>query len=253
MMKKAFVLVLLLVAALSVNAQTITPTPEPDDDEIIGIDTEALDFVLEAAEGQEIDPPLTLELPDDWLSANSTVAIQDVFGLQLVPFTVYAGPVTGGEGFIIVLWGYETAGTFNPLTQEANVSPYLDALRLLRLAVIGGDCVPGVDVQQIFTVGDVEGIGANFSAYRCETTLDTRGWFVGLEVDGVNMGVYIYTEPIGAMDGIAPQELQAILDSAEFDVDGLRLRLVERAEAIREAIRLTGTPPAPTVTATPTP
>ncbi|TVR24345.1 MAG: hypothetical protein EA396_01660 [Anaerolineaceae bacterium] len=252
MMKKAVVLVLLLVMAMGANAATITPTPEPDD-ETMGIDTQELDFVLEAAEGQEIDPPITLELPDDWLSANSTVAIQDVFGLQLVPFTVYAGPVTGGEGFIIVLWGYESTGTFNPITQESNVSPYLDALRLFRLAIIGGDCVPGVDVQQEFSVGDEVGIGANFSAYRCEATLDTRGWFVGLEVDGVNMGIYVYTEPIDVMDGIAPQELQAILDSAEFDVDGLRVRLRERAEAIRAEIELTGTPPAPTVTATPAP
>ncbi len=254
-MRKLFILTWMMVFGLLASttlAQTITPTPSPEDEEF-GISIDELNFVLEAVEGQEIDPPVTIELPEEWLSGNGTALVQDVFGLQLVPFTVYTGPVTDGDGFIIVLWGYESTGTTNPLTGQTNVTPYLDALRLLRFAIIGGDCVPGVDVEREFEIGGMTARGANFSAYRCEETVDTRGWFVGMQVDGVNIGFYIFTEPIDAMDGNAPEELQAILDTVEFDIPDLRLRLRERQlelQAIATETALTGTPP-PTATEQP--
>ena len=178
----------------------------------------------------------------------------------LLPFTLYTGPVTDGEGFIVVIWGYETTGFFNAETGESIMSPYTDALRLLRFALIGTDCTPGTDIERDFEIGGIMARGSNFSAYRCEDTVDTRGWFMGLQVDGVNMSVYAYTEPIEAMDGEAPDELQAILDTAEFDIAGLLERLEERrtqlyAEATATAQALTSQTPAPieTTTATETP
>jgi hypothetical protein len=144
-----------------------------------------------------------------------------------------------------VLWGYESTGAINPLTGETNVSPYLDALRLLRFAVIGTDCVPGTDVEREFEIGGQVAHGTNFAAYRCEETQDTRGWLAGIQVDGVNLSFYAYTEPIDAMDGNAPYELQAILDSVEFDIPDLRIRLRERQtelQALATEAALTGTP-----------
>jgi hypothetical protein len=252
---------LILVSVGNSLAQVSTPTPTPvittlDDESATDISLDDLEIIIEAAEGQEIDPPLTLDLPDDWQSGNGTAVIQDIFGLQLLPFTLYTGPVTGGEGFIVVIWGYETTGLFNSETGESILSPYTDALRLLRFALIGPDCVPGIDVEKEFEVGGIVAQGSNFSAYRCEETLDTRGWFVGLQIEGVNMSIYAYTEPIEAMDGIAPQEIQAILDTAEFDIEGLLARLAERRiqlEADATATAQASASQTPTTTATETP
>lgn len=248
-----------------VSAETPTPAPEPrptaviitiNEDNPVEIPIEELNFILEAAEGQEIDPPMTLDLPEDWLWGNGTAVIQDVFGLQLLPFTIYTGPVTGGDGFIVIIWGYESIGVLNSETGETKQTPYNDALRLLRFALIGPDCVPGIDVEREFEIGEYTAQGSNFSAYRCEETVDTRGWFMGLQVDGVSMSIYAYTEPIQAMDGTAPQELQAILDTAEFDILALYDRLRERrdeltAQATATAQALASTTPEATTTATP--
>jgi hypothetical protein len=267
--KYLFILISCLIWATvgGVMAQTQTPTPTPEaiptsltvtleDGETVEISTENLEFILEAAEGQEIEPPMTLDLPEDWMSGNGTAVIQDIFGLQLLPFTIYTGPVTGGEGFIVLIWGYETTGFFDSETGETTLNPYTDALRLLHFALIGPDCVPGVDVERDFEVGEFVARGSNFAAYRCTETQDTRGWFVGLQVETVNMSIYAYTEPIEAMDGRAPQELQAILDTAEFDIPALYERLRERHEelviqATATAQALTSTTPEPTATGTP--
>ncbi|MFW5748837.1 MAG: hypothetical protein ACOCYT_04405 [Chloroflexota bacterium] len=198
------------------------------------------DFVIAPAEGQEIDPPISIELPDDWVSLNNTVMIRDLTGLRLIPFTVYTGPVTDGQGYIVLLWGYETIGRQgNPLAgEQPEYGPYLDALRLLRLAVVGTDCVTGTDVEREFSLGEVTTTGANFSTYRCEETTNTRGWFLGTQQDGLNFAFYAYAEPIEAMDGEAPFELQAILDTVTFEVEAFR-------ETLEAAPIQTPTPAAP--------
>lgn len=249
-------LILANVGSVIAQTQTPTPTPTPEsitdaDDQTGLISSEALTFILEAAEGQELDSPMTLDLPEDWVWGNGTALIEDVLGFKILPFTIFTGPVTGGEGFIVLIWGYESIGSFNSETGESNLSPYNDALRLLHFALIGPDCVPGVDVERDYEIGGMTVRGSNFAAYRCEETVDTRGWFVGLSIENVNMGIYAYTEPIEAMDGKAPQELQAILDTAEFDMPSLYQRMQERYEQL--LIEATATAQAQTLEPTATP
>jgi hypothetical protein len=228
-MRAALIFVMIVISmARPAGAQEATPTPAPVSPADLFAPpaatvepeaTEELRLAVQAAEGQELDPPFVIKLPDDWQAFNRTIAIQDIMTIDVIPYTLYTGPVSGGQGFIIALWGFQTVGTQNPATQEVILDPYLDALRLLRLAVIGSDCVPGTDVEREFTIGDLTVTGANFSAYRCEETTDTRGWFFGLTQDGLSFAFYMYAEPIEAMDGDAPFELQAILDTVEFRVD----------------------------------
>lgn len=230
---------LFLLFALPLHAQEATPTddpaaPEPEATEEV--------IVIAPAEDQEIDPPISIDLPEDWLYGNGTTLVQDPVGLQLVPYTLYTGPVTDGTGYIVLVWGYDSIGYGNIVTLESTVTPYIDALRILRLAVIGTDCIAGVDVERDFSVGGIDVRGSNWSAYRCEDDIpDARGWFLGHYTDGVNFGFYMYTEPIEAMDGQAPYDLQAILDTVEFRVDDW---LAEQLEATAEpsTVRETETP-----------
>ena len=74
-----------------------------------------LQFMVEPAEGQEIDPPLDIDLPANWAAHNGTLLIQDIDAhLRLIPYTAYRGPVSGGEGFIVLLWGFVQATPGNP-------------------------------------------------------------------------------------------------------------------------------------------
>jgi len=246
----SLVLLALLVLGGTALAQSATPTPTPQPDP--EATEEPLELIIEPAEGQEIPPPIEIDLPDAWQRGNGTALVQDVLGLQLVPFTVYTGPVSDGTGFIVVLWGFESTGmgdiNFDEQTNapvyEADVRPYLDALRLLRFAVIGTDCVPGIEPERDFSIGGETVRGANFSAYQCDETFDTRGWFLGTRQDGLNFAFYMYTEPIDAMTGDAPFELQTILDTIDFQVQEFRESLPT----------VTPTPPvSPTPVATATP
>ncbi|MEO8395709.1 MAG: hypothetical protein ABI700_22130, partial [Chloroflexota bacterium] len=64
--------------------------------------------------------------------------------------------------------------------------------------------------------GGLQAIGTQFAAVKCPQLPDTRGWFAGLRQFEINFVFYVYTDPIAAMDGSAPNELQAILDTVQF-------------------------------------
>ncbi len=199
-----------------------------------------IQFVIEPAEDQEIDPPLDIDLPAGWLAQNGTLLVQDIdANLRLIPYTAYRGPVSGGEGFIILMWGFVQATPGNPVDMTfGEPDIHLDGLRLLRLAIAEPDCNIGTNVQRDYTVGGLPATGTTFALVDCADTPDTRGWFAGLYHEGLNFVFYMYSEPIEAMDGPAQAELQAILDTVRFRVGDLLL---------------TATPLAAQITATPQP
>jgi hypothetical protein len=199
------------------------PLPQAEPEETPAV--EDIQMIIEAAAGQEIDPPIEIVLPEGWGRFNATQVIQDIAGPYLVPFSVYTGPVTGGDGYIILLWGFGSLSrAVNPLlAEEGDFEPDLwaDGVRLLRLAVVEPGCNIGTDVRREFAVGGLPAAGTYFSVVDCPETVDTRGWLAGLRQDGMNFLFYAYTEPITAMDGSAHAELQAVLDSVTFRVEDL--------------------------------
>ena len=93
---------------------------------------------------------------------------------------------------------------------------WTDGTRLLRLAIVETGCNVGTDLRRNYSVGGLQATGTQFAAVNCPQLPDTRGWFAGLRQFDVNFVFYVYTDPIGAMDGNAPNELQAILDTVQF-------------------------------------
>jgi hypothetical protein len=239
-MKKITVLMVLcaclLFMPMLLMAQLNIPTATPDPEMTAEITPEATEavmtIIIEASEGQAIDPPITIELPPGWISQNATIAIQDITGIQVLPYTLYAGflgnTAEDGIGYIVLLWGFPSIGFANEFMQAQDVviSPFMDGLRLLRIALLEPDCNVGTDIEREFPIGDKIGSGTGFAAINCPNTPDTRGWFVSLYEDGMNFAFYIYAEPIDKMDG-AEDDLQAILDTVRFDVQGF----LERASA----------------------
>jgi hypothetical protein len=239
-MKKMNVLLMGLVMLVSMPmmllAQTPVPTPDPDITPEVTPEIESVTIEIEASEGQEIDPPIMIELPDGWVSQNSTIVIQDLMGLQVLPFTIYAGLINEGTGigYITLLWGFDNVALLPDAdsTNEVKINPFMDGLRLLRLALLEPECTVGTDVEREYPIGDQIGYGTGFAAVGCPKTEDTRGWFVSLNVDGLNFAFYIYAEPLASMDG-AEGEFQAILDTVRFDIPGFLARA--QAEATPEA------------------
>ncbi len=232
MMKKAQILLiiwlLLLTMPMMLIAQTATPSPDPEITPEATDEVEDITIIIEPSEGQEIDPPITIELPEGWVSQNGTIVVQDLTGLRVLPYTIYAGLVNEGIGYIVLLWGFENiAGGLDTVdTGTVMLDPFMDGLRFLRLALLEPECNVGTDVEREYPIGDRFGLGTGFAAVACPTTEDTRGWFVSLYVDGLNFAFYMYTEPIETMDG-AEDEFQAILNTVRFDVAGF----LERAQA----------------------
>jgi hypothetical protein len=134
-----------------------------------------------------------------------------------VPFAFYQGPVTGGVGTIVLLWGFPNLVRANvPPGSDVQPDVWIDATRLLRLAIFEEGCNVGTDLRRNYSVGGMQAVGTQFAAVDCPELGDTRGWFAALRQFNVNFVFYIYTEPITAMDGAAQGELQAILDSVQF-------------------------------------
>jgi hypothetical protein len=218
-------------------APTSTPQPTDPADDVAIDDPDAeptLQFMVEPAEGQEIDPPLDIDLPANWAAHNGTLLIQDIDAhLRLIPYTVYRGPVSGGEGFVVLLWGFVQATPGNPADMTfGEPDIHLDGLRLLRLAIAEPDCNIGTNVQRDYSVGGLPAVGTTFALVDCADTPDTRGWFAGLYHEGLNFVFYMYSEPITAMDGPAQAELQAILDTVRFRVGDLLLTATPLAAQI---------------------
>ncbi len=170
--------------------------------------------------GSADPPPLDINLPQGWRRGYDSYGLIDVDDLRFIPVAVYQGPVTGGTGIIVLLWGFPSLVQGNPLL-EASATPdiWVDALRLFRLAIVEAGCNPGTDLQRSYRVGGRAATGTQFAVIDCPESPDTRGWFAGLREGNLNFVFYVYTDPIAAMDS-AQAELQAILDSVVFRVPG---------------------------------
>jgi hypothetical protein len=164
--------------------------------------------------GDRIEPPLAITLPEGWRAGYDTMIVQDIDMLRAIPLAIYTGPVTGGTGTIVLLWAFPNVAT---QTENGAVTTdlWLDGLRLLRLVVIEEGCNIGTDLRRAYSVGGLSAVGTAFSAVDCPELPDTRGWFAGLEQQGLSYVFFTWAEPIDAMN-TADDELQAILDSIVF-------------------------------------
>lgn len=195
----------------------VTATPLPD-----AVEEATPEVQISTLVGQGVPPPFDITLPDGWNSAYDALAFSDVdAALRAVQLSVYRGPVTGGTGTIVVMWGFPNIIAGNPFTLPGTPTPapdlWSDGLRLFRTAMVERGCNAGTDLQRPYTVGGRTGSGTKFAIVDCPETPDTRGWFVGLQEQGLNFVFYIYAEPIEAMDA-ADSELQAVLDTIQFHV-----------------------------------
>ncbi|MBC8099780.1 MAG: hypothetical protein H7Y11_10085 [Armatimonadetes bacterium] len=246
-------------------AQTASPTPTLTLDGTLtpeAVGTEDLEPLGTA----EIDPlvitdliaPIRIALPEGWLVGQAVVpddlpfsgtALQTSEGVGafgLLPFTVYKGPVTGGTGYIILVWGFRNVTSVSP-GKESGAQLFLrgDGIRLLNVIISDPDCNIGIDVDREFAVGEQVAIGAYWAAIECPALADgtpglpdSRGWFAVTRQNDLNFAFYVYTEPIVALDGAAQTELQAIMDSVVFDFSLLPV------PAPTETVTPSGTPTA---------
>lgn len=251
-----FIVLLLAVFGLSIISAQGNPTPVPTStstpppmatlDPAAQLTATATPVLISPLLGLPIQPPLTIELPDDWRYAYNAFIYADLDGrIETVPFAYYEGPVTDGTGTIVLLWGFDSV--VNPFAAQQATNPWLDGLRLLRLVIMDHSCNIGTAPQREYSVGGLDATGTQFSAVDCpEGIPDTRGWFAALNVDEVNFAFYMYIDPLPPAGTPAEFDLQAILDTVEFDVGSLRVGPEELA-ATREAF-LTALPP---ITVTP--
>lgn len=196
---------------------TVRPSATP-----IPVTPTATAIQLDPLAGVAIEPPLTLDLPPEWLAGYDMMVFNDVGELTDVPFGLYTGPVSGGTATIVILWNFRSISPGNPLAQPSGGQPdlWLDGLRLLRSLIIEPACNIGTDQRYEYRVGGLPAVGTQWSAIDCPDDLpDTRGWFAGLNVENVNFLFYVYSDPITALDGPAIQEVQAILDSVQFTLN----------------------------------
>ena len=203
-----FTINLVLKQANNALATQTSATPEA---------TSAVDtYTYNPLTKDHIAPPLTINLPPGWSHAYDAIVLQDIDGIRPIPFALYKGPVTGGTGYIVLLWGFPNlvVGVASGGLIEPDI--WIDGTRLLRLAIVETGCNVGTDLRRNYSIGGLQAIGTQFAAVGCPQLPDTRGWFAGIRQFDANFVFYVYTDPIGAMDGTAPTELQAILDTVQF-------------------------------------
>jgi hypothetical protein len=216
---------------------TATPTLEALPTDEVADATE--EVVVEPIIATDLVAPIRIDLPEGWLTGSASVPadvpsdmtgtalmLDEGLGIPFLPFTSYKGPVTGGTGFITVVWGFQNITTAFP-GMESQAQIYLrgDGIRLLNLAVLEAGCNVGLDVDREFMIGQVVATGTYFAADNCPALEpggprppDVKGWFAVTQQNGINFAFYAYTEPAEAMDGDALTELQAILDTVVFDM-----------------------------------
>lgn len=189
------------------------------------------EVTLPPTTGKSAEPPLDISLPGEWkVIANDALILGDVDSVvRALPYVAYRGPITGGSGTILLLWGFPNlsnpfAGPGTPMVFTEDGLPvsaepdlWSDGLRLLRLAVVEPTCNIGTDQRYTYQLGSLSGEGTQFSAVDCPQQPDTRGWFVGVQQNGLNFVFYAFSDPITAMD-TGRAELQAILDTVRFRV-----------------------------------
>lgn len=177
--------------------------------------TDVLVVTLEPLMGDSTPPPLLIGLPEGWQAGYDQLVVNDVDGIRSIPFALYTGPVSGGTGSIVVLWGFPNMASGNLDLPVLSTDLFLDGLRLLRLTIVEPTCNIGTDLRRNYSIGGLAGTGTAFSAVDCGELPDTRGWFAGISQYGLNYMFFAYTEPIEAMD-TAEGELQSILDTVRF-------------------------------------
>ncbi len=186
--------------------------------------SDGIDVGLVAVVATEQVPELTASAPVDADPAATATAVTGG-SLGFLPFTVYRGPVTGGMGYITVIWGFRNVTTATAF-QEGGAQIYLrgDAIRLLNLALLDPGCNVGIDEDREFIVAGEPAIGAYFAAVDCPPLMDgspglpdIRGWFAVTQRENVNFAFYMYTEPAEVLNGPAQGELQALVENLEID------------------------------------
>ncbi len=178
--------------------------------------TEEIVVTLPPLLGTSYPPPLIIGLPPGWQYGYDTLALQDFDAMRNVPIAVYTGPVTGGTGTIVLMWGFPNLIPVSGVDGGVEPNLWADGLRLLRLAIVEQDCNIGTDLRREYSIGGLTAVGTQFAAVSCPELPDTRGWFAGLQQFNLNFVFYTFTDPIEAMDGAAASELQRILDSVRF-------------------------------------
>ncbi len=243
-MKKWLILGLLFLSITSVivtSAQTGETTPEP-------IEPTPAPMVLDPLLGISTTPPLEMTLPEGWeLVLRDTFTYQDLVPdgdgqLETLPIDVYRGPLTNAEGWIVMLWGYDSLVPYDPeMTEEEYYTraAWLDGLRMLQFVVFDARCNIGTSPQRDYSVGGFPAVGTTFNAVDCPFEQpDTRGWFAALSAGNLNFSFVAYADPIQPAGSIVEFELQAILDSVVFDVESITVTAQE-FEATRQAILTT--------------
>jgi len=200
--------------APSIEPPTLTPISPP-----IATDSR-IPVTLNPAIVTDLEAPIRIEIPDGWKSASDALLIPGAEGMSAVPFSLYQGSVTGGTGTIVLLWAFESVVPVSPTgSLLSGVNLFSDGLRLLLFTIIEAECEFVYDEARTFTVGGLQGEGTYFVADDCPDDLPSiRGWFWAANIEGLNFAFYAYTEPKEALEGSALEELQAILDTVEFDL-----------------------------------
>ena len=263
MKSKAIVLIciFLLASATSLAQDAPTPTPSIAEQDLTATPT-AVPMVLDPLLGISTKPPFEIALPEGWqLVLRDTFTYQDLVPdadgqYETLPIDVYYGPVTDGDGWIIMLWGFDSLLPVDNTLTEAEFyqrAAWLNGLRMLQFVVFDPECNIGTAPQRDYTIGDLPAVGTTFSAVDCPYEQpDTRGWFAALSINNLNFAFYAYADPIIPAGSIVEFELQAIIDTVVFNVEDITITAQE-FEATRQAILLTPRPTDNFVTATPQP
>ncbi len=205
------------------TAPSFTPTPTPTPRPLVASPM-ASDLVPTADAGDDapywlpgVQPPLQITLPVGWRSLDMVVPFRAFDGsLRDLPLTIYFGALdTEVYGLIYLYWGFPN--TVDWATGEYNL--WADGVQILRGSLIGQACNLGLYDQQTFTVGGVEGVGADYQSSDCPDEPDSAGWFVVVRVDEVTFAFYMAVDPWGALPEYR-DVLQAILDTVQFSPDG---------------------------------
>jgi hypothetical protein len=235
----SLVLIVLCLGACQQAAPTATPLPTPTATLVatrtpfvmptampsntpLPVTPSITPIVIDTFAGQGYEPPFTLILPAEWETHVDTAYVPILGELDYIPFAYYRGPVTGGTGTIVAMWNFRSVTGANPFDEASGkINLWMDGSRLLRSLVIETRCNVSVDAQRdTFVIGGMQATGTIWSAVGCPGGLpDTRGWYAGVMINQVSFLFYAFTDPIGAMDGTAVQEMQAVLDSIAFRMD----------------------------------
>lgn len=196
------------------NATIVTLTPSPT-----GV---PLQFTSDGLDVYR--PPINIDLPDGWLSGYDIIVNPDIDGeLRAFPVAIYRGPITGGTGTIVLVWGFQSTTPNEVIAPSDATNVYRDGLRLWRFLLNSADCNIGTDLQRNFTLGAVTATGTFVSAVDCPPgpdgvqEPDVSGWFAGARVDNLPFVFFAFTDPETIL-GPARDEMQAILDTVEFRV-----------------------------------